>query len=168
MTFSVLVLGTSYCLATGPVVQGLLVWHYIMQNCFQCPYMYFEHKSIYQWRSLGLLRGCSFPSLLPPSFHWSLSLSPSLHSVSTVDYMDPIPGELTFSSNTSQCFTIAITDDNIFEGLETFSVALSSSDPYLRLASAMQIPAAVNIIDNDGKTISSTLFLPILWSTIWC
>ena len=72
--------------------------------------------------------------------------------------MAPIPGELTFSSNTSQCFTMAITDDNIFEGLETFSVALSSSDPNLRLVgpggvSAMQITAVVDIIDNDdGKT----------------
>ena len=53
---------------------------------------------------------------------------------------------------------MAITDDNIFERLETFSVALSSSDPNLRLVgpggvSAMQITAEVDIIDNDGKNL---------------
>ena len=57
---------------------------------------------------------------------------------------------------------MAITDDNIFEGLETFSVALSSSDPNLRLVgpggvSAMQITAVVDIIDNDGENFGCTV-----------
>ena len=102
----------------------------------------------------------SFNTFLFPPPPLSLSLSALLHclSITKVDYMAPIPGELTFSSNTSQCFTMAITDDNIFEGLETFSVALSSSDPNLRLVgpggvSAMQITAVVDIIDNDGKNL---------------
>jgi len=57
---------------------------------------------------------------------------------------------------------MAITDDNIFERLETFSVALSSSDPNLRLVgpggvSAMQITAVVDIIDNDGENFGCTV-----------
>ena len=74
-----------------------------------------------------------------------------------------MPGQLTFGSMASsrQCFTVAITDDNIFERLETFSVALSSSDRNVRLVgpggvSAMLITAAVDIIDDDGKTTSNT------------
>ena len=95
---------------------------------------------------------------LPSSLLPTLSASLQFLSITKVDYMVPIPGELTFSSNTSQCFTMAITDDNIFEGLEAFSVALSSSDPNLRLVgpggvSAMQITAVVGIVDNDGENL---------------
>ena len=64
-------------------------------------------------------------------------------------------------ASSRQCFTVTIIDDNIFERLETFSVALSSSDRNVRLVGpggvpAMQITAAVDIIDNDGKTTSNT------------
>ena len=102
-------------------------------------------------------------SLCLPRGHISpfLSLSTSLHSLSTtkVDYMDPIPGQLRFSSiaSTRQCFTVAITDDNIFERLETFSVGLSSSDPNLTLVGpGGVVTALVDIIDNDGKLKSNT------------
>ena len=98
-------------------------------------------------------------TFLPPS----LSLYPPPLSTIEADYMGPMPEQLTFSSMASsrQCFTVTIIDDNIFERLETFSVGLSSSDPNVRLVgpggvSAMQITAAVDIIDNDGKTTSNT------------
>ena len=69
-----------------------------------------------------------------------------------------MPGQLRFSSSAlQQCFTVAINDDNIVEGLESFSVGLSSSDPNLTLVGpGGVVTAVVDIIDNNGKTSSNT------------
>ena len=118
-----------------------------------------HHKSYH----LSLPHGHISPSL-------PLSLPPPL-STTKADYMGPMPGQLTFSpmASSRQCFTVTIIDDNIFERLETFSVGLSSSDRNVRLVgpggvSAMLITAAVDIIDNDGKT---TQTLAYFGCTVW-
>ena len=65
-----------------------------------------------------------------------------------MDYTAITAVSLLFQSGTIECSSIAITDDIILEGTETFSVLLTSTDTDVVITVAS---APVSIQDNDSK-----------------
>ena len=58
---------------------------------------------------------------------------------------------LTFSNGINETFiTVTITDDDLFEGTETFSYTLTDVSPTFAFLTVAQNVTTVNIIDNDG------------------
>ena len=66
-----------------------------------------------------------------------------------MDYTAITAVPLLFQSGTIECSSIAITDDIILEGTETFSVLLTSTEPDVVITVTS---APVSIQDNDSKT----------------
>ena len=77
----------------------------------------------------------------------SLSLSPGDFGVS-----EPVSVSLgpMAATGSTQCLTISITDDNIVESIESFSVAMISGSDSVTLGYPRT--ASVDITDNDGIT----------------
>ena len=77
----------------------------------------------------------------------SLSLSPGDFGVS-----EPVSISLgpMAATGSTQCLTISITDDNIVESIESFSVAMISASDSVTLGYPRT--ASVDITDNDGIT----------------
>ncbi len=81
-------------------------------------------------------------------------------ATSNLDYT-PVSGTLNFANGKStKSFSIAITDDSLFETNETIIVNLSNPTG----GAVLGIPdqATVHILDDEGLAFSSFLFLPVL------
>ena len=58
---------------------------------------------------------------------------------------------LTFSNGTTEEFiTVTITDDDMFEGTETFNYSLFKSDPVFDALTFAPNVTTFNIVDNEG------------------
>ena len=64
------------------------------------------------------------------------------------DYTRP-DGTLTFISNTTHCVDVMIRDENVLETTETFTIAVSSSDPDVSLGAVSA--ANILILNDDSK-----------------
>ena len=75
-----------------------------------------------------------------------------LHSTDANDYSPSFSFNfLTFSNGITETFiTVTITDDDLFEGTETFSYTLTSVSPAFSLLTFSPNVTTVNIINNDG------------------
>ena len=58
------------------------------------------------------------------------------------------PATLLSGNMQQSCFTVTITDDEIVEATENFTLQLSTDDPQARLTTEN---AVVSILDNDGE-----------------
>ena len=90
---------------------------------------------------------CAIVSLTATLYLLSLSLSPGDFGVSETVSVSLGPMAATGST---QCLTISITDDNIVESIESFSVAMISASDSVTLGYPRT--ASVDITDNDGIT----------------
>ena len=90
---------------------------------------------------------CAIVSLTATLYLLSLSLSPGDFGVS--ETVSVSLGPMTATGST-QCLTISITDDNIVESIESFSVAMISASDSVTLGYPRT--ASVDITDNDGIT----------------
>ena len=79
----------------------------------------------------------------------SLVISPNSHLLpSTPDYTRP-DDTLTFISNTTHCVDVIISDENVLETTETFTIAVSSSDLDVSLGAVSA--ANILILNDDSK-----------------
>ena len=90
---------------------------------------------------------CAIVSLTATLYLLSLSLSPGDFGVSESVSVSLGPMAATGST---QCLTISITDDNIVESIESFSVAMIAASDSVTLGYPRT--ASVDITDNDGIT----------------
>ena len=90
---------------------------------------------------------CAIVSLTVTLYLLSLSLSPGDFGVSETVSVSLGPMAATGST---QCLTISITDDNIVESIESFSVAMISASDSVTLGYPRT--ASVDITDNGGIT----------------
>ena len=90
---------------------------------------------------------CAIVSLTATLYLLSLSLSPGDFGVS-----EPVSVSLgpMAATGSTQCLTISITDDDIVESIESFSVAMISASDSVTLGYPRT--ASVDITDNDGIT----------------
>jgi hypothetical protein len=74
------------------------------------------------------------------------------HSIDADDYSPSFAFNfLTFSNGINETFiTVTITDDDLFEGTETFSYTLTDVSPTFAFLTVAPNVTTVNIIDNDG------------------
>ena len=79
----------------------------------------------------------------------ALVIGPNSHlPPPTPDYTRP-DRTLTFTSNTTHCVNVMISDENVLETTETFTITVSSSDPNVSLGAVCT--ANILILNDDSE-----------------
>lgn len=95
----------------------------------------------------------------------------SLISVKGMDYLDPTPFDILFSSGKTvpetPCINVTTIDDDAWEGTQNFLVTIAVLSN-IQVSIGVTSNLTVVVVDNDGEEIFSVIFLILLEHTIAC